>query len=145
MGGWKPERGLKFPTLAIWNGFPIGRLGEGLWCWLLVRTLGDSTEKAKGFRQGLPPRWSSGATASVKALENGSWEPGQGNSGLQSLEREVDDFPFSCIVGPRVSEADHFRVLELLQRGHRSPRPGEVGTKEGHFGEQCASNEGRLV
>lgn len=63
-------------------------------------------------RQVLPPWWNSGATASVKALENRSWEPGQGNSGLQSLEGELDYF-----LVPRVSEADPFRMSEVLQSG----------------------------
>lgn len=83
--------------------------------------------------QVLPPWWNSGATASVKALENRSWEPGQGNSGLQSLERELDYFLFSFTLVPRVSEADHFRLSELLQSGIQSPRPEEVGPEERHL------------
>lgn len=68
----------------------LGVLGVGLWCWFLVRTLGGSTEKVKGLHL----QWSSGATTSGKALEKGSWEPGQGNYGLQSLEGELDWLSF---------------------------------------------------
>lgn len=50
---------------------------------------------------------------------------------LQSLERELDYFSFTMV--PRVSEADHLGMSELLQRGNRSPRPEEAGPKERHL------------
>lgn len=81
--------------------------------------------------QVLPPWWNSGATASVKALENLGTRPGQlwatglgGRTGLLS---------FSFTLVPRVSEVDHFRMSELLQSGIRSPRPEEVGPEERHL------------
>lgn len=122
--GWEPsslgllQRGwggecVEWLSCRVWDG-TLGLLGVGLWCWLLVRTLGGSTEKA---RQMLPPQRGSGAVAWGKALEKGSQEPSQGNYRLRSLEGELDCFLFPLSPG---TEGDHFRMSELLQRGNRS-------------------------
>lgn len=103
---------LEWLSCRVWDG-TLGLLGVGLWCWLLVRTLGGSTEKAS---QMLPPQWRSGAVAWGKALEKGSQEPSQGNYRLRSLEGELD-----CFLSPSPgTEGDHFRMSELLQRGNWS-------------------------
>lgn len=80
--------------------------------------------------QGLPPQWSSGAAASGKALEKGSWEPGQGNYGLQSLEGGLGCFFFFFPLVQRVNEAIHFGMSELLRRGNRPQRQKRWGQKK---------------
>lgn len=118
---------LEWLSCRVWDG-TLGLLGVGLWCWLLVRTLGGSTEKAS---QMLPPQWRSGAVAWGKALEKGSQEPSQGNYRLRSLEGELD-----CFLSP--SPWYRGRPLQDVRTATERqpvPRPEEVGPKQDIFGQ----------
>lgn len=102
----------------------------------------DSMEKAKGFRQGLPPWWSSGATASVKALENGSWEPGQATLGYRAWRKNWTTFPFPlswCQGSAKQTTSGYWNCYREATGPQGQKR---WDGKKDIFGEQCASNGG---